>query len=70
MVYFLAKHKISVLEHPVYSPDFGPSDFFLFSNVKLAVKGTIFETVKTTVKINEGEEMNMFSENGFYYCFY
>jgi hypothetical protein len=27
---FLAKHKIPVLEHPPYSPDLAPCDFFLF----------------------------------------
>ena len=27
---FLTKHKITVLEHPPYSPDLAPSDFFFY----------------------------------------
>jgi transposase len=42
---FLAKHKIPVLEHPPYSPDLAPCDFFLFPKIKSALKGTRFESV-------------------------
>ena len=31
---FLATKQITVLEHPAYSPDLAPSDFFLFSKIK------------------------------------
>ena len=27
---FLTKHKITVLEHPLYSPDLAPCDFFFY----------------------------------------
>ncbi|GFY09863.1 putative mariner transposase [Trichonephila clavipes] len=30
---FLAKHSIPVLEHPPYSPDLAPWDFYLFPKV-------------------------------------
>ncbi|GFV60985.1 mariner Mos1 transposase [Trichonephila clavipes] len=35
---FLAKHSIPVLEHPPYSPDLAPCDFYLFPKVKYALK--------------------------------
>jgi len=31
---FLATKQITVLEHPAYSPDLTPSDFFLFPKIK------------------------------------
>jgi len=31
-----------VLEHPAYSPDLAPSDFFLFSRIKEILKGRHF----------------------------
>jgi transposase len=39
---FLAEKQIAVLEHPPYSPDLAPWDFFLFSKVKSILKGTRF----------------------------
>ena len=32
---FLTKHKITVLEHPPYSPDLAPCDFFYFQRSSL-----------------------------------
>jgi histone-lysine N-methyltransferase SETMAR len=31
---FLATKQITVLEHPAYSPDLAPIDFFLFPKIK------------------------------------
>ena len=36
---FLATKQITVLEHPAYSPDLAPSDFFLFPKIKEILKG-------------------------------
>ena len=37
---FSTKHKITVLQHPPYSPDLAPCDFFfLFLKIKSALKG-------------------------------
>ena len=36
---FLATKQITVLEHPAYSPDLAPSDFFLFLKIKEILKG-------------------------------
>jgi len=35
---FLTKHKITVLEHPPYSPDLAPFDFFFISKDQVCVK--------------------------------
>ena len=50
---FLTKHKITVLEHPPYSPDLAPPDFFLFPKIECALKGTRFESVDA-VKASDG----------------
>jgi len=34
-----------VLEHPAYSPDLAPSDFFLFPKIKEILKGRLFDDV-------------------------
>lgn len=57
-----------MLEHPLYSPDLAPCDFFLFPKVKSALKGTRFETVEA-VKAKAAEIMNGLSENDFQHCF-
>jgi transposase len=46
---FLAEKQIAMLEHPPYSPDPAPCDFFLFPKVKSVLKGTRFASV-TEVK--------------------
>jgi len=42
---FFTKHKITVLEHLLYSSDLAPCDFFLFPKIKSALKGNRFESV-------------------------
>jgi histone-lysine N-methyltransferase SETMAR len=39
---FLANHNITVLEHPSYSPDLAPCDFYLFPKIKSMLIGTNF----------------------------
>jgi histone-lysine N-methyltransferase SETMAR len=65
---FLEKHKISVLEHPPYSPDLAPCYIFLFPKIKSALKGTRFESVDA-VKAKAMEVMNKLSENDLQHCF-
>jgi hypothetical protein len=36
---FVARKGITVLDHPPYSPDLAPADFWLFPKGKLAMKG-------------------------------
>ena len=39
----LATKQITALEHPAYSPDLAPSDFFLFPKIKEILKGRHFD---------------------------
>ncbi len=43
---YLAKNFITLLEHPLYSPDLAPCDFFLFPKMKNVMKGQHFLTVE------------------------
>ena len=65
---FLTKHKITMLEHPPYSPDLAPCDFFLFPKIKSALKGTRFESVDA-VKPKATELTNKLSEDDLQHCF-
>jgi len=46
---FLARNSITVLEHPPYSPDLAPCDFFFFPKCKLVLRGRNLGDV-TTIK--------------------
>jgi len=41
---FLAQRKVTVLDHPPYSPDLAPADYFLFPKVKSHLKGRLFDS--------------------------
>jgi histone-lysine N-methyltransferase SETMAR len=41
---WLAANGIPVMEHPPYSPDLAPCDFWLFPNLKKDLRGIVFET--------------------------
>jgi len=42
---FLAQRKVTVFDHPPYSPDLTPADYFLFPKVKSHLKGRIFDSI-------------------------
>ncbi|GFX06033.1 putative mariner transposase [Trichonephila clavipes] len=65
---FLAKLNIPVLEHPPYSPDLAPGDFYLFPKVKPALKGTRFESVEA-VKEKEARVLKELTKDDFQHCF-
>ena len=46
---FLARNSITLFEHPPYSPDLAPCDFFLFPKCKLVLRGRHLGDV-TTIK--------------------
>ena len=48
--YYLAKHHITVLSHPSYSPDLVPAEIFLFQKSKSTLKGHFFQTINSTEK--------------------
>jgi len=58
---FLANKNITVLEHPPYSPDVAPCDFYLFPKIKSVLKGTHFVSVEN-VKTKTAEILNSFTE--------
>ena len=39
--------QICVIEHPPYSSDLSPCDYFLFSKLKTAMKGAFYDDVPT-----------------------
>ena len=41
---FLAQMMVAVLDHPPYTPDLAPADFFLFPRLKAAIKGALLLT--------------------------
>jgi histone-lysine N-methyltransferase SETMAR len=50
---FLAKNFITKMNHPPYSPDLTPCNFWLFSKLKIALKGQTFadlSDIKRNVK--------------------
>ena len=42
---FLAKHQITQVTQPDYSPDLVPCDFWLFPKLKSPLKGKRFQTI-------------------------
>ena len=47
---FLAQWKVTVLDHPPYSPDLAPTDYFLFRKVKSQSKGRLFDSISDIQK--------------------
>jgi len=44
--HFLTSKNITVISHPLYSPDLTPCDFFVFPKMKLRLKGRRFDTTE------------------------
>ena len=65
---FLAKHNISLVRQPPYSPDLAPCDFFLFPKIKTKLKGRRFQDV-TEIKENATRELRAIPEQAFQECF-
>ena len=47
---FLAKNSITLMEHPPYSPDLAPCDFYLFPKCKMLIRGKHFGAVEAIKK--------------------
>ncbi|UYV64534.1 hypothetical protein LAZ67_3001123, partial [Cordylochernes scorpioides] len=54
---YLAKHSISVLPHPPYSPDIAPCDLFFFPKLKMTLKGRRFSSSSEVIE-NATVELN------------
>ena len=65
---FLATKQITVLEHPVYSPDLAPSDFFLFPKIKEILKGRHFDDIDD-ISSNTTAALKAIPQNQFQNCF-
>jgi hypothetical protein len=65
---FLAKNSITKLDHPPYSPDLAPCDFWLFPKLKNALKGQIFADL-SDIQHNVKTLLRGIPENDFQNCF-
>jgi len=64
----LATKQITVLEHPAYSPDLAPSDFFLFLKLKEILKGMCFDDIDD-IRSNTRTALKAFPQTQFQNCF-
>jgi hypothetical protein len=64
----LLANKKTVLEHPPYSSDLAPCDFYLFPKFKSVLKGTHFLSVEN-VKAKTAEILNSLTEHDLRNCF-
>ena len=62
---FLATKQITVLEHPAYSPDLAPSDFFLFPKIEEILKGRHWWHIRS----NTTTALKAIPQNQFQNCF-
>ena len=65
---FLTTKQITVLEHPAYSPDLDPSDFFLFPKIKKILKGRHFDDING-IRSNTTAALKAIAQNHFQNCF-
>jgi hypothetical protein len=65
---FLAQKFIADMEHPTYSPDSDPNDFWLFPKIKSALKGRRFQDTEDIQKKFE-DGTKSYSTTEFQKCF-
>jgi len=65
---FLAPNSITVLDHPPYSPDLTPCDFFLFPKCKLVLRGRHLGDV-TMIKSEMTSLLEGLIKEKFQWCF-
>jgi transposase len=61
----LAQRKVTVLEHPSYSPDLAPAAYFLFRKVKSHLKGRLFDSISDIQKAVTST-LNTIAKDDFY----
>ena len=64
---FLAERNVPILEHPPYSPDLAPCDFFLFPRLKGVIKGIRFPDMEA-IKMAMTTELRRIPEEAFQGC--
>ncbi|KAJ4441881.1 hypothetical protein ANN_11741 [Periplaneta americana] len=65
---FLARHGITTVRQPPYSPDLAPCDFWLFPKLKTPLKGSRFESREEILR-NATTELNTIPKEDFQRCF-
>jgi transposase len=65
---FLPNKNITLLEHPPYSPDLFPCDFYLFPKIKSVLKGTHFVSVEN-VKAKTADILDILTQHDMRNCF-
>ena len=65
---FLATKEITMLEHPAYSPDLAPSDFYLFPKINEILKGRHFDDIDD-IRRNTTAALKTIPQNQFQNCF-
>jgi transposase len=58
-------NKVTVLDHPPYSPDLAPADYFLFPKVKSHLKGRLSDSISDTQR-SETSIVNLTGKDDFY----
>ena len=59
---------LATKQHPAYSPDLGPIDFFLFPKIKEILKGRHFDDIDD-IRINTTAALKGIPQNQFQNCF-
>jgi hypothetical protein len=60
---FLTENNVTTIGHPPHSPELAPSDFYLFPQLKSAMKAWYF--CDATNSKNVAEELKRLAQNGF-----
>ena len=65
---FLAKNNLTIMQHPLYSPNLAPADFLPLPSTEISTDGTVLCDATDIIK-NATEELKMLSQIGFQECF-
>ncbi|GBM66277.1 hypothetical protein AVEN_235780-1 [Araneus ventricosus] len=64
---YLSRHSVTTLEHPPYSPDPAPAEFYLFPRLKMELKGHRFVDSDEVIE-NATKQLKDLSKNEFQEC--
>jgi len=62
---FLAQWKVTVFDHPPYSPDLAPADYILFRKVESHSKGRLFDSI-SDIRKAVTSTLNTIAKDDFY----
>lgn len=65
---YLASRGTTVLDHPPYSPDLAPNDFWLYPKLKMTLKGERFDNVDA-IKRDVAVRLRQLTQQDFLYCY-